>query len=147
SPDGLILAANAAELALLGWPAEDYIGRPVRDFHVDQAALDAMLRRLAGGDGVARHPCRLRCRDGSVREVLITACARRQAGGMVDICCITSDITELRRTERALRTSEEGYRALVEDHAEMLCRFRPEGTILFANSAYARSLRSTPEAL
>jgi PAS domain S-box-containing protein len=55
-----------------------------------------------------------------------------------------SSVDELRQ---ALRASEERYRALVESHAEMLCRFRPDGTILFVNRAYAEAWNTTPEAL
>ena len=68
---------------------------------------------------------------------------------MVDIPG-TAELTadrELERAEAALRDSEERYRALVESHSEMMCRFRPDGTILFANTAYARSRGTTPEAL
>jgi PAS domain S-box-containing protein len=57
------------------------------------------------------------------------------------------DSTELERTRAALRASEARYRALVDGHAEMLCRFRPEGTILAVNSAYARTRDSTAEEL
>ena len=45
------------------------------------------------------------------------------------------------------RELEEPYRAIVESQAEMVCRFRPDGTILFVNSAYAHALGSTAEAL
>ena len=37
-----------------------------------------------------------------------------------------------------LRTSEERYRAVVESQRELICRFRPDGTVLFANDAWAR---------
>lgn len=56
-------------------------------------------------------------------------------------------ITDLKRALSDLRASEERYRALVEGHAEMVCRFRPDGTILFANSAYAQARETTAEAL
>ena len=49
--------------------------------------------------------------------------------------------------EEALRRSEERYRAVVESQAEMLCRFRPDGTILFVNGAYARARGTMPDAL
>ncbi|HET6821536.1 MAG TPA: PAS domain S-box protein [Anaerolineales bacterium] len=57
------------------------------------------------------------------------------------------DITDRKRSEKALRESEQRYRAVVESQAEMLCRFQPDGTILFANGAYARARGTTPEEL
>lgn len=51
------------------------------------------------------------------------------------------------RIEAALRKSETGYRALVENQSELVCRFRPDGTILFANHAYAQSMGTSMEAL
>lgn len=45
----------------------------------------------------------------------------------------------------ALIASEQRYRAIVEGQSEMVCRFRPDGTILFVNGAYARALNAQPE--
>ena len=49
--------------------------------------------------------------------------------------------------EEALRRSEERYRAIVDTQSEMVCRFRMDGEILFANGGYARALATSPEAL
>ncbi len=54
---------------------------------------------------------------------------------------------EMERTNQALRETEARYRAVIDSGAEMLCRFRPDGTILFVNGAYARARGTTPEAL
>ena len=54
---------------------------------------------------------------------------------------------ERARGEQALRESELRYRAVVENQSEMLCRFRIDGTILFANEAYARARNSSAGAL
>ena len=70
-----------------------------------------------------------------------------QGGAVIGFVATVQDVTDRRRTEEALRESEARYRAIVESQAEMVCRFRPEGAILFANSSYARSLGTTPEAL
>jgi len=67
--------------------------------------------------------------------------------GQFGVVCYFHDMTARLRAEHALRKSEERYRAIVEGQAEMVCRFRPDGTILFANGAYARSLGTTPDAL
>jgi PAS domain S-box-containing protein len=57
------------------------------------------------------------------------------------------DVTERQRAEEALRASEARYRAVVESQTELVCRFRPEGAILFVNGAYARAAGTTPEAM
>jgi PAS domain S-box-containing protein len=43
-----------------------------------------------------------------------------------------------RQTEAAFQESEARYRGVVEDQTEFICRFRPDGTITFANAAYCR---------
>src|SRR4051812_41679987 len=40
---GTLLWANRAELALLGYAADEYIGHPISAFHVDQSVLADML--------------------------------------------------------------------------------------------------------
>jgi two-component system CheB/CheR fusion protein len=47
----------------------------------------------------------------------------------------------------SLSAREAHYQAIVESQAEMICRFLPDGTILFVNSAYARARGTTAEAL
>jgi PAS domain S-box-containing protein len=44
----------------------------------------------------------------------------------------------LERALRDLQTSEFRYRAVVEDQSELICRFRPNGTITFVNQAFRR---------
>src|SRR5690606_38118694 len=56
-------------------------------------------------------------------------------------------LAERGRVEEALRRTEERYRAIVDTQSEMVCRFRPDGEILFVNGGYARARGTTPEAL
>jgi len=46
---------------------------------------------------------------------------------------------EKRYADRALRMSEERYRNVVQDQNEFICRFRPDGTYIFANNAFCRT--------
>jgi PAS domain S-box-containing protein len=43
---------------------------------------------------------------------------------------------ERRKIEDELKKSEERYRSVVEDQTEAICRFKPDGTHVFANAAY-----------
>ena len=46
------------------------------------------------------------------------------------------DITERKGREEEVRENEQRYRAVVEDMPAMICRFLPDGTLTFVNSAY-----------
>lgn len=47
-------------------------------------------------------------------------------------------VVKERRIEAALRESEVRYRGVVEDQTEFICRFRPDGTLTFANAAFLK---------
>src|SRR6185503_1588994 len=63
--DGIIQWANAAELEMLGYAADEYIGQPIAKFHVDQPVIDDMLARLSCGETLHEFEARLRHKDGS----------------------------------------------------------------------------------
>lgn len=48
------------------------------------------------------------------------------------------EIIERKRIENLLKESESRYRAIIEDQTELICRFSPSGSIIFANDAYCR---------
>ncbi len=48
--DGVIVRANKAELSLLGFTAEEYVGRHIAEFHVDPPVIGDILRRLSCGE-------------------------------------------------------------------------------------------------
>src|SRR5919199_1297636 len=45
-PDGTILWANRAELEMLGYAREEYVGRNIVEFHADRPVIDDIMRRL-----------------------------------------------------------------------------------------------------
>jgi PAS domain S-box-containing protein len=100
--DGTILRANRAELALLGYTDEEYVGRPVAEFHADPEASDDILRRLKGGESLREYPARLRCKDGSIKHVLIDSNARWEGDRFVHARCFTRDVTALTIAEAEL---------------------------------------------
>lgn len=102
SPAGTIVRANKAELDLLGYAADDYVGRNISAFHADDAARDGILKHLQTGTSFHHYPARLRAFDGSIRHVLITSNARVQDGAVINARCVTVDITEQKRAEEAL---------------------------------------------
>lgn len=115
-PDGTILWANEAELAMLGYRREEYVGRPITDFHVDEDVIADILRRLRAGETLSSTPARLRTKDGALRHVLIDSNAMFVDGQFRHTRCFTRDITEHER----LTASETQARRRAEEQAARL---------------------------
>lgn len=101
-PDGIILRANQAELDLLGYSREEYVGRHIAEFHVDQPVIDTILACLTAGESLHEYPARMRCKDGSMRDVLINSSGFFENGKFIHSRCFTHDITERKRAEQKL---------------------------------------------
>ena len=113
-PDGIILWANQAELDLLGYSAEDYIGHNISEFHIDSSVLDDILDRLRCGEKLRERPARLRAKDGSIRYVVIDSSVLFEDGKFIHTRCFTRNVTEQRIMENALRQSEQQLRVITE---------------------------------
>src|SRR5215813_8435932 len=50
SADGTILRANQAELDMLGYTHDEYVGRNIVDFHYDRELIEDILERLREGE-------------------------------------------------------------------------------------------------
>jgi PAS domain S-box-containing protein len=103
--DGTILWANQAELELLGYNREEYIGRKITEFHDDQNVINDILRRLMNKETLHDYEARLKCKDGSIRHVLINSNVMWEEERFVHTRCFTRDITERKRAEEELRNS------------------------------------------
>src|SRR3979411_571061 len=67
--DGSILRVNQEELDLLGYSREEYVGRPIADFHADGPIIEDILARLTRGEKLDKYEARLKAQAGSVTEV------------------------------------------------------------------------------
>lgn len=101
-PDGTILRANQAELDMLGYSREEYVGRSIADFHADQEVIDDILQRLSVGEELQEYEARLRHKDGSIRHVLISSNVYREDGEFVHTRCFTRDVTRQKVAEEDL---------------------------------------------
>jgi PAS domain S-box-containing protein len=104
--DGTILWANQAELDLLGYTREEYIGRGIAEFHADSDVIKDILCRLTNKETLQDYEARLRCKDGSVRHVLINSNVMWEEDRFVHTRCFTRDITERKRAEEELQQSK-----------------------------------------
>lgn len=97
--DGVVLWANDAELGMLGYSRDEYVGRPVEEFLVDAATLPDVLARLQRGERVIDQPIQMRCRDGSIKSVLLDATTLWDGDEFLHTQCFTRDVTERLRSE------------------------------------------------
>jgi PAS domain S-box-containing protein len=119
-PDGRILWANRAELALCGYSQPDYLGRHIAEFLVGPETAAPLLERLSRGEDVRSHETRLRTKDGSIRRVLIDGSGLFRDGELVHSRLVTHDITGLMEKEQTARHRAEASSHLKDEFLALL---------------------------
>jgi diguanylate cyclase (GGDEF)-like protein/PAS domain S-box-containing protein len=120
---------------LPGKSVQDVVGK--RAFQQMQPFIDAVLRGEAVNfeQQTARGP-----------RLLVGLVPQRNAAGKITgFYALASDVTARAQAEEALRQSEERYRAVLDDQADVVVRFNRDGAIVYANDA-CRRLAGLPEA-
>ena len=119
-PDQRIVWANRYVMALLGYSAEEYIRHELAEFHARQEIFKDFWERLMNRENISDFEAELRCRDGSVKHVLIHSNGLWENGRFVRTRCFLRDMTEHRQMELALIQSEKlasvGRLAATEAH-------------------------------
>jgi PAS domain S-box-containing protein len=136
-PDGRILRANQAELDLLGYSREEYVGHHIAEFHADVGVAEDLLRRLSRNETVRAYEARLRHKDGSVRHVLIDSNVMWEDGNFVHTRCFTRDITEQKSAEQALLRAESELRKVMSSVSDCLWSARVDRTGLVSYSYFS----------
>lgn len=99
--EGTILWANNAELELLGYSSEEYIGQPIAKFHADQAKINDIFNQLTLGNSLSDYRAQLITKNGSIKDVAIYSSAFQNNGKLIHTRCFTIDLTPLRCEERS----------------------------------------------
>jgi PAS domain S-box-containing protein len=97
--EGKILRVNQAELDLLGYQREEYLGRQITEFYVDQSAIEDMLRRVRQGESLRDYPAEVRCKDGGTEHVSISCNALFENGRFIHSRCFTRVVTDHKEAE------------------------------------------------
>ncbi|HEY9282801.1 MAG TPA: PAS domain S-box protein [Pyrinomonadaceae bacterium] len=137
--DGTILWANQAELDLLGYPREEYVGRHIAEFHADPEVIEDVLARLTRDETLHNYEARLRRKDGSLRHVLISSNVRRRGGEFVHTRCFTRDVTEIKRAAAELQATEHRFTMFMENLPGLAWIKDTGGRYVYANEAAARA--------
>lgn len=118
TPEGVYTYASPACRSLLGYEPEDLIGRSAYDFfhHEDLDDIRKLHSTILKLPNVYTVEYRIRRKDGTYTWFETTSKTIRDqaAGDVQEIIAVSRDITERKRTDEALRKSEEFHRFAVE---------------------------------
>src|SRR6185312_10525181 len=142
---GRILWANQAELDLLSYTSEEYVGHHISEFHLDAPVIQDILQRLGKGEVLREREARLRCRNGSVRYVLIDSSALFEDGKFVHTRCFTRDISDRKQMEFQWRESERRFREMIDTLPAAIYTTDAEGRLTHFNPAAVKLSGRTPE--
>ncbi len=133
-PDGIILRVNQTELDMLGYTRDEYVGRHIAEFHVDQQLINDLLRRLTAGETLLNIEAQLRSKNGSIKQVLINSNVLWEEGRFIHARSFTRDVTELKKAEEV----QARLAAIVTFSSDAIISKTLEGTILTWNAGAER---------
>jgi PAS domain S-box-containing protein len=143
--DGTILRANRAELSLLGYSHDKYVGQPVAKFHADQAVIRDIFERLNRRDTIEKYPARLLAKDGSIKHVEITSSAQSRNGQFINARCFTIDVTDVKRAQEELKHKERQFQQILDAVPAAIYTTDAAGKITYYNRAAVEWAGREPE--
>jgi PAS domain S-box-containing protein len=99
---GTIVYVNRAELELLGYSKEEYLGHNIAEFYVEQDEIDDIFRRLKSKEEIQNNEVKLRCKNGAIRHALVSSNVAWNEGQFIHTRCFTRDITPRKKNESLL---------------------------------------------
>ncbi|KHK01509.1 PAS domain S-box protein [Desulfovibrio sp. TomC] len=136
--EGRLLSVNALWRRVLGYEAHDVIGRHLGEFMTEasRGELNETLPLFIREGRVTEKAYQMVAGDGRILDVLLSAVGEYDASGaFIRSLAAIKDITERRRTERALAKSEELFRLAFENANEGMTIVGIDGRFLRVNEA------------
>ncbi len=146
--EGQVLTWNRGAERIYGYAATEIIGRAVSLLvpHDRVDELERVMAQVRGGQRVEPFETVRLTRGGQLIDVLWAAVPIHAADGRVSAAVVTArDMSVQRRAERALRRSEERWRAIFESAVDGIIMINRHGRIESFNPAAARMFGYAPE--
>jgi len=140
---GRITRVNRTELNMLGYSAEDMVGREVWQFIIEnktsqQAVTDKISGAIPPGRAFERT---YRCKDGATIPVLVEDYPLRdETGRIVGIRSTIQDITERKKAEQTLCEQKEILQTILDNIPVMIAFLDPNGVHKWVNQAWQKKL-------
>ncbi len=133
SPDGIITGWNPAAERIFGYSASEVVGNSISLIVPEDRGeeVQAILRRIARGERIEHHETMRRRKDGALVQVSISISPiKTPAGEIVGASEISRDVTELRRTERALHQQIEERERIFETSQDLILVLDSKGSLV-----------------
>lgn len=145
--DGRFIYVNPEEARILGYSRDELIGMPIIDTVApeDRGLVEENLRkRLSGTVQSAHYAFKALRKDGRIIDVEVLG-SRTVYQGKPAVVGTAVDITERKKSEDALRRSEENFRAIFDSMPAAVFSYDRNAVILQVNPAFQRLFGFAPE--
>ena len=140
-PDLTLTYVNPACCRHFGKSSQELVGKSYLIFILeeDRSTLQQKLPRLTREFPALTYECSTLNDSGeSIWYRWTIRAVFSRAGEISEYQTIGRDLTRQRRAELELRAAKKRYEAVVEGQTELVCRYLPDGTLVFANQAYCK---------
>ncbi len=137
--DGMIISINQGFTATTGYTVADAIGRTSLELNIWVDAVDRqkLVERLRKQGEVKNLEARFRLKDGRIIDGLMSA-SIVEIDHVPHIISVTRDITERKRSEDALKESEEKYRRLYNETPVLLQSINRDARLVDVNDYWLK---------
>ncbi|MCA9424290.1 MAG: PAS domain S-box protein [Candidatus Omnitrophica bacterium] len=135
SVDGYLLKVNPAFIRTLGWSEDKLLSSSFYDFiHPDDREKSrATIAYLQEGNRIYSFENRFRTQKGDYLHLQWTGWIHPDDGLIYGV---GRDVTEQRRKSDELERTRQMYETIINSQSEMVCRYTPDGKLIFVNDAY-----------
>jgi PAS domain S-box-containing protein len=145
--DGTVTAWNTAAERLFGYPASEAVGRHIAGLiQPDRGEVDGILARIARGEEIKDFETVRQRKDGQKIDVSLSIAPIRSASGtIIGASEIAHDITERKRTQRALLRESAERQQIFENSQDLILVSNTAGTVLQVSPSVSTILGYQPE--
>ncbi len=135
---GKCIAANNRATEMTGYTEEELKNLSANELSAEPGLSHNVMQRILNGEIVPAYERRFRTKEGKIINVEINAELIRDSKGIpMHIHSVVRNITARKIAEEQILKSQQMLQSVLQSQRELICRYKPDTTITFANKAYA----------